>query len=97
MSDETISVIAKLVEDKYDSKEARLNEQRAVSSTEIARERKEAQETDNLWDVLMKMKFFSGRLMRDDDREREFGEVRSTSQKFEFGFLCSHSARLEYE
>jgi len=34
MRDETIVVIAKLVEDKYDSKEARLNEQRAVSWTE---------------------------------------------------------------
>jgi hypothetical protein len=97
MSDETIAVIAKLVEDKYDSKEARLNEQRAVSSTEIARERWGAEGTDSLWDVLTKMKFFSRRLMRDDDWERGFGEVRSTSQKFEFGFLCSHSARLEYE
>jgi hypothetical protein len=97
MRDETISVIAKLVEDKYDSKEARLNAQRAVSWTEIARARWGAEGTDNLWDVLMKMKFFSRRLMRDDDWGREFGEVRSTSQKFEFGFLCSHSARLEYE
>ena len=97
MSDETIAVIAKLVEDKYDSKEARLNEQRAVSSTEIARERWGAEGTDSLWDVLTMMKFFSSRLVKDDDWEREFGEVRSTSQKFEFGFLCSHSARLEYE
>ena len=83
MSDETIAVIAKLVEDKYDSKEARLNEQRAVSSTEIARERWGAEGTDSLWDVLTKMKFFSRRLMRDDDWERGFGEVRSTSQKFQ--------------
>ena len=97
MSDETIAVIARLVEVKYDSKEARLNEQRAVSWTEIARERKEAQETDNLWDVLTMMKFFSSQLAKDDDTEREFGEVRSTSQKFEFEVLCSHSARLEYE
>ncbi len=97
MSDETIAVIARLVEVKYDSKEARLNGQRALSSTEIARERKEAQETDNLWDVLTMMKFFSSQLAKDDDTEREFGEVRSTSQKFEFEVLCSHSARLEYE
>ena len=97
MSDETIAVIAKLVEDKYDSKEARLNEQRALSWTEVACERRGAEGTDSLWDVLTKMKFFSRRLMRDDDWERGFGEVRSTSQKFEFGFLCSHSARLEYE
>ena len=48
MSDETIAVIAKLVEDKYDSKEARLNEQRAVSSTEIARARWGAEGTDSL-------------------------------------------------
>lgn len=82
MSDETIAVIAKLVEDKYDSKEARLNGRRALSSTEIARERKEAQETDNLWDILTMMKFFSSQLAKDDDTEREFGEVRSTSQKF---------------
>ncbi len=68
-----------------------------MSSTEIARERREAEGTNSLWDVLTMMNFFSGRLVRDDDWEREFGEVRSTSQKFEFGFLCSHSARLEYE
>ena len=50
MSDETIAVIAKLVEDKYDSKEARLNGQRAVSwtVTEIARARWSAEGTDSL-------------------------------------------------
>ena len=48
MSDETIAVIAKLVEDKYDSKEARLNGRRALSWTEIARARWGAEGTDSL-------------------------------------------------
>ena len=52
MRDDTTVVIAKLVEDKYDSKEARLNEQRAVSWTEMARARWGAEGTDSLWDVL---------------------------------------------
>jgi len=54
MSDETIAVIAKLVEVKYDSKEARLNEQRALSSTEIARERWGAEGTDSLCGMFLR-------------------------------------------
>jgi hypothetical protein len=54
MSDETIAVIAKLVEVKYDSKEARLNEQRAVSWTEIARARWGAEGTDSLCGMFLR-------------------------------------------
>ena len=56
MSDETIAVIAKLVEDKYDSKEARLNGQRAVSwtVTEITRARWSAEGTDSLCGMFLR-------------------------------------------
>jgi len=97
MSDDTTVVFARITEVKYDSKEARLNGLRALSSTEIASERKVGRETDSLWDVLTRMNSFNSQLVNDDDREREFGEVRSTSQNFEFEVLRAHSARLEYD